>query len=201
MITAIYKHGKNKTNKINNILFVVITMFAAYAVGCITTRIFSTTDYLSELFEMLMLISQNYGYVGCFFALFLPKVLIFVTIYFSAYCCFGKVTEYAVPFLLCLFYGRFAGYLYSEYNFTGALIFISSFLLFWIITCFLCVYRINDAMKISSRLYRVAFLNDKTSFEYNNKETVIKTLVSLLIVLATALIQALIFKIVIYILV
>ena len=48
-------------------------------------------------------------------------------------------------------------------------------------------------MKISSRLYRVAFLSDKTSFEYNNKETVIKTLVSLIIVLATALIQALIF--------
>ena len=56
-------------------------------------------------------------------------------------------------------------------------------------------------MKISSSLYRVAFLSDKTSFEYNNKETVIKTLVSLIIVLATALIQALIFKIVIYILV
>lgn len=201
MITAIYSHGKNKKNRNNSILFVVIIMFVAYAVGCITTGILSTTDYLSELFEMLMLISQNYGYVGCFFALFLPKFLIIAVIYFSAYFCFGKATEHIILILLCLFYGRFAGYLYSEYNVTGVLIFVSSFLLFWIIICFLSVLRISDSMKISSHLYRVAFLNDKTSFNYNNKNIAIKTLVTLLIVLIAVLFQALILKIVIYILV
>ena len=201
MITAIYSHGKNKKNRNNSVLFAVVIMFVAYAVGCITTKIFSTTDYLSELFEILILISRNHGYVGCFFALFLPKALIFVISYFSAYFCFGKATEYSIMILLCLFYGSFAGYLYSDYNITGILIFVSSFLLFWIITCFLCVLRIIDSMKISSYLYRVAFLNDKTSFEYNNKNMAVKTLITLLIVLAATLLQALIFKIVIYILV
>ena len=74
MITAIYSHGKNKKNRNNSILFVVIIMFVAYAVGCITTGILSTTDYLSELFEMLMLISQNYGYTNVLHSLLGCKI-------------------------------------------------------------------------------------------------------------------------------
>ena len=49
--------------------------------------------------------------------------------------------------------------------------------------------------------YNWAIDDDKTSFNYNNKNIAIKTLVTLLIVLIAVLFQALILKIVIYILV
>ncbi len=201
MITAIYTHGKKEANKHNFILFVTMSMFVAYAVGCITIKIFPTTDFLSHAFEMLIDISQGYGYIGCFFALFLPKFIIFLFIYFSAYFCFGKITDCIISILFSVLIGQLGGYLYSSYSFYGILIFVSSFLLFEIVSCFLFVLRINDSAKVSAYLFRSVFLKDNTNFDFNNKSIAVKSVITLLAVLIITLLQALIFKIVIYTLV
>ncbi|GEM_PF-4171740 len=199
MITAIYTRSNKRINNNNPLLPFIIVMMISYAFGCLCIRMSWLTNSISFVFNELCTISQQYGYFATLFALCLPKLILILIVAFTGYFCFGKVVIFAISAALSVFYGGFSGYLYYEYSLKGVLIFALSFLLFFFVSCIIYVHRLNDASKYASIFFRSAFSKEFNNINIDNKQYLLKFLFSALGLLLLTFLQALIFKINIYI--
>ncbi len=197
MITAFYNHKKKSKRKISPTVFYAGVILILYLLGCVSVCVFNNTDCIFSMFNFLLMFSNRYGYIGSFFALFIPKFLLFLSVFLSGFFCFGKIHNFITVFLLGLFYGRFAGFLYCTYYISGVVLFCSCFLVFIIAISVLINYRVVNSSGVAVAIYSVVY--KKSDFSINIKDYLIKNLITFFMVLLISLLQAFIFKIVMYI--
>ncbi len=198
MISAIYTCSPKRSRSKGSLLTYVILMLTSYSVGCVFLRFGICFDFIDSIYNTLLQNTYENGYFAAFFIFFLIKAALFLSVFFCGYFCLGYPLIYLISVFMSLGYGQLGGILYSNYSVTGVLIYSSCFLLFAFAVSVVLYYRMNDAKKLSSILFKAIFGKTSKTADFDNKDYIIKTILSLLIMIMLSLLQALVFKIVIF---
>lgn len=174
-------------------------ILAAYTIGCVFFRLNFRLFSVSLFFNLLMDNLTEKGYFAAFIVLFSIKAVIFLTVYFLGYFCFGRLILRVFTFCFGVFYGQLAGHFYSGYGYGGMLIFLFSFLIFGIIVSLFLYYRAVCSIKISGSLFDFTFHKLSNTSDFNNKDNLIKTIITLLIMLIISSAQTLVLKVITFI--
>lgn len=196
MLVAVYNCSP-KVRK-NGILLYYSLILAAYTIGCVFFRFDFKLCSVSVAYRLLIDVFNENGYFAAFTVLFGVKAVIFLTVYFLGYFCFGKPILYSLMLYIGVFYGQFAGYLYFDFGFSGMIIFLLSFLVFGMAVLPFLYYRFNRSLSICSSIFEYTFRKNSSSIEFNNKDNFIKTIITLLVMLIISSVQSLALRIIIY---
>lgn len=198
MITAVFSRPSNKNKSFSGILPYFIIMLVSYSVGCVLVRIGILFPAADTYYRFLFELSGECSFLTAFLISFMIKASLIGIVYFMGYFSFGAPVLFALTFSISVGFGQLAGIIYNEQALTGVLVFTTSLLLPGIINCIIYCYRISGAVKRSLMMFNFSFSKEKRPESVDNKEFLINTLISLLIMLFISFLQMLIFKIVIY---
>lgn len=196
MLVAVYNCSP-KVRK-NGILLYYSLILAAYTIGCVFFRIDFKLCSVSVAYRLLIDVFNENGYFAAFTVLFGVKAVIFLTVYFLGYFCFGKPILCTLVLYIGVFYGQFAGQLYFDFGLSGIVVFLFSFLIFGMATSLFLFYRFNRSLNICSSIFEYTFRKNSSSIEFNNKDNFIKTIITLLVMLIISSVQSLALRIIIY---
>lgn len=198
MITAVFSRPSNKTKFSRRILPYFIIMLVSYSVGCVLVRVGLIFPPAEAYYRFLFEFSDDVSFIIVALISFIIKASLIAIIYFMGYFSFGVPVLFALTSAISICFGQLAGNIYNTLALKGVLIFTASLLLPGIICCIIYCYRISGAVKCSLIMFNFSFSKDFKSESVDNKEFLINTLISLLIMLIISFLQMLIFKIVIY---
>ena len=196
MLVAVYNCSP-KVRK-NGMLLYYSLILAAYTIGCVFFRFDFKLCSVSMAYRLLIDVFNENGYFAAFTVLFGVKAVIFLTVYFLGYFCFGKPILYTLVLYIGVFYGQFAGQLYFDFGLSGIVVFLFSFLIFGMATSLFLFYRFNRSLNICSSIFEYTFRKNSSSIEFNNKDNFIKTIITLLVMLIISSVQSLALRIIIY---
>lgn len=196
MLVAVYNCSP-KVRK-NGMLLYYSLILAAYTIGCVFFRFDFKLYSVSVAYRLLIDVFNENGYFAAFTVLFGVKAVIFLTVYFLGYFCFGKPILCTLVLYIGVFYGQFAGQLYFDFGLSGIVIFLFSFLIFGMATSLFLFYRFNRSLNICSSIFEYTFRKNSSSIEFNNKDNFIKIIITLLVMLIISSVQSLALRIIIY---
>lgn len=198
MFTAVYT-GRAERNEKRSTVKYFLLLIVGYAIGCLLIK-FCSGLFVFDLFESLYSAVCSSGFIKVFFTFLLTKAVIVLTALLSGYFCFGKALSYFILLCVSLFYGLSAGYMYSTYYGTGAILFFSTVLIPSVIVMPLLIHRLRDASSIATRLFCFAFSKESAPVKsITNKDFMIKLLITSGVFLVLSAVQAFAFKILIFI--
>ena len=196
MLAAVYNCSPKVRKK--GLLVYYLLILTAYTAGCVFFRLNLRFLSVSLIYHLLIESSTENGYFTAFITLFSIKAVIFLTVYFLGYFCFGKPILYILILYFGAIYGQFAGLLYFDFGFSGLVIFLLAFLIFGMLTSLFLYYRFSCSLNLSGGLFEYTFRKSVKVNEFNNKDNFIKTIITLFIMILISLVQSFALRIIIY---